>query len=225
MNSLSAFPPLVLAAAKAPSGPAQPMTEAAALAVLQSGAEVHDKARACQELAVTATRAAVPALAALLADEHLSDYARSGLEAIPDPSAGAALRQALSGLEGRRLAGVINSLGVRREIAAVSDLQRLALDPKRGAGAEALSALGSIGTGDAARTIQKALADGPADLRVPAAHAAFAAAEQLRKDGKASVARGLLETVARVLPKGHLAAVAISLLASLGSAAGAPPRS
>jgi hypothetical protein len=112
--------------------------EATALAVLASDAGLHEKARACQELAVFGGPADVPALAALLDQEHLADYARSGLEAIQDPAAGKALRKALRkalcGLNGRLLAVVVNSLGVRREIAAVPDLQRLALDAQRGVG-------------------------------------------------------------------------------------------
>src|SRR4051812_45959141 len=53
-------------------------TEASALAVLGSSADMHEKARACQELAMLGGPASVSALAALLDDEHLSDYARSG---------------------------------------------------------------------------------------------------------------------------------------------------
>jgi HEAT repeat protein len=189
--------------------------EAAALAVLASDAGLHEKARACQELAVYGGPAAVPALAALLNQEHLADYARSGLEGIRDPAAGAALRKALPGLEGRLLAGVVNSLGVRREIAAVPDLQRLALDPKRGVAAEALASLGMIGNVEAAKTLQKVLADGPADLRMPAAHASLVAAERLAKEGNTAAARSLLDRVARAVPSGHVATVAKNQAASL----------
>ena len=70
-----------------------PQDEAARLvAVLKSDASVFDKAKACQRLAVVGDEKAVPALAALLADESLSNYARYGLEAIPDPAVDNALR-------------------------------------------------------------------------------------------------------------------------------------
>ena len=88
------------------------------IAVLQSNAPLFDKARACQQLGEFGNREAVPALAALLADEHLSAYARSGLEGIPDPSAAEALRTAAATLKGNRLAGVVNSLGVLRDAAS-----------------------------------------------------------------------------------------------------------
>ncbi|MBI4623157.1 MAG: hypothetical protein HY736_08065, partial [Verrucomicrobia bacterium] len=73
--------PALLILSLAGSGTAAETPEAEALAVLASGAGVHEKARACQELAVVGGSASVPALAALLDHEHLADYARSGLEA------------------------------------------------------------------------------------------------------------------------------------------------
>lgn len=191
--------------------------EATHLAVLNSAAGLHEKARACQELASVGGAASVPALAALLADEHLADYARSGLEVIPDPAAGRALREALARLEGRRLAGAVNSLGVRREIAAVPELQKLALDPKRGVAAEAVAALGLMGTAPAADTLRTALTSGPADLRTPAGHAALVASEQLARAGNRAAARGLLEAVARAHPGAPLAKVAQAQLAALGA--------
>ena len=58
------------------------------VALLQdSGASVYAKAKACQRLAVVGDRTAVPALAALLTDAHLSHYARFALEPIPDRAA------------------------------------------------------------------------------------------------------------------------------------------
>ena len=96
------------------------------IAVLQSDAGLYEKARACQELGETGDRTAVPALAQSLTDPHLSAYARSGLEGIPDPSASAALRKAADVLQGPLLAGVINSLGVLRDEKAVPLLSKLA---------------------------------------------------------------------------------------------------
>lgn len=212
-------PALLLALAGCTTTPTQtsaPHPKAAAhLAVLASNAEVHEKARACQELGHYGGPESVPALAALLSHEHLVDYARSGLEGIQDPSAGKALREALDKLNGRNLAGVVNSLGVRREVAAVPALQKLALDPKRGVAPQALASLGMIGTPDAAKTLQQVLANGPADLRVPAAHAALTSATQLAKDGHAAAARSLLESVVRAVPPGHLATTAQNQVAAL----------
>ncbi len=205
---------LILALAGCVTTPPHPKATAA-LAVLSSTAGLQEKARACQELGDFGGPSAVPALAALLDQEHLADYARSGLEGIQDPSAGKALRQSLERLAGRFLSGAVNSLGVRREIAAVPDLQRLVLDPKRGVAPEALASLGMIGTTEAAKTLQTVLTGGPADLREPAAHAAFSAAARLAKDGDRPAARKLLESVISALPPGHLTKVAQNQAAAL----------
>ena len=67
---------------------------------------------------------AVPALAALLPDPELTSWARIALEAIPDPAADAALRDAMGKVEGMTLIGVINSIGVRRDANAVDAIDR-----------------------------------------------------------------------------------------------------
>jgi len=181
------------------SAPKMP-AEDSLLAVLSSqDAGEHEKAVACEKLAWVATRKSVPALAALLADEHLSDYARSGLEIIPDPAAAEALRRALPNLEGRLLAGVVNSLGVRRDAAAVPELRKLALAPDSGVAPEAIASLGMIATPDAVETLGKILADGPKKLRPPAAHALLATADHLARDGKTDEAERLRTRARKVL--------------------------
>ncbi len=215
MPSIHPILPALLVLALAGSTPAAEPPETTLLAVLASDAGVHEKARACQQLAVVASPAAIPALAGLLDKEPLADYARSGLEGIPGPAAAEALRKALPRLEGRLLAGVVNSLGVRRDAAAVADLQKLALDPQRGVAAEALASLGMIGTLEAAKILDTALTTGPAELRIPAAHAALAAATHLAKAGNPAAARDLLKDVSRALPAGSLTAVAQRLLDAL----------
>ena len=219
MNAFRSLVPVLLVVLLAGCATAPRPQETAALAVLASGADVHEKARACQELGHYGGPASVPALAALLNHETLADYARSGLEGIHASSAGAALRNALGSLNGRPLAGVVNSLGVRREVAAVPELQKLALDSKRGVATEALAALGMIGNAEAAKTLQQVVTGGPADLRVPAAHAALVAAAQLANDGNAGAARGLLDQVVRAKPSGVLVAAAQSQAAALGGPA------
>jgi hypothetical protein len=165
------------------------------IAALTAGSDPHAKALACQQLAIIGGPEVVPTLAGLLADEHLSDYARSALESIADPAAGAALLNALPDLNGRRLAGVIDSLGVRRELAAIPELQKLAGDPPHDAVVEALAALGKIGTPEALATVRTSLTAAVPATRVAAGHAALAAADRLLKDGKRADATALLEAV------------------------------
>lgn len=184
---------LLLANTNAADRPADPTRTL--IGVLQSEASFFEKARACQQLGECGNREAVPALAALLADEHLSAYARSGLEGIPDPSVAAALRLAAGTLQGNQLAGVINSLGVLRDAKAVALLTKFADDPASGVAEEALLALGRIATDEALETLRKALAQGPETNRTEAAAACLLAAGQQLADGHSDTAVALYDAV------------------------------
>src|SRR5438128_7730640 len=85
------------------------------IAILQSDAPAKDKAIPCKQLAIYGTKMAVAPLAALLSDAQLASWARIALEAIPDPAADEALRNAMIKLQGGLLVGVINSISVRRD--------------------------------------------------------------------------------------------------------------
>lgn len=102
------------------------------------------KAKACQRLAVVGDKTAVPALAALLGDPKLANYARFGLEPISDPSADKALRDALGGLEGNLLIGVINSIGRGKDPKALDALAKLMHGDDDDVAEAARAALGRI---------------------------------------------------------------------------------
>jgi hypothetical protein len=169
--------------------------ETAALAVLASAdAAVYDKAMACDTLGRVGTAKAVPALAQLLTDEQLHDYARDGLERIEDLAAGQALLEALKTLKAEQRVGVIITLGDRREEAAVTALatiakgeaeDRLAIDA-------ALASLAQLATDEAAKAILAVLAEGDA----AAAPAALAAAQRMEQDGREEAAEKLRKTLA-----------------------------
>ena len=172
-----------------------PEKTATLIAVLQSDAVLFEKARACQQLGEIGTREAVPALAACLTDEHLSAYARSGLEGIPDPSAAAALRAALGQVKGKLLAGVVNSLGALRDPEAVAALSALGRDTGSGVTKEALLALGRIATPESIQVIRQALTAGPEAYRPDAAAASLLAAERQVAEGHLETAVALFEAV------------------------------
>lgn len=186
----------------------------ALVAILASDADLHAKAVACQQLAITGGPDAVPALAALLGDEKLADYARSALEIIADPAAGEALKKSLPALKGPLLAGAIDSLGVRREASAVPDLENLVKDPARGAAAEALAALGKIASEPALAALVSTLGSGPVELRLPAGHAALAAAQTLIREGKRDAALPLLAAIRSAPLPSHLIAAAAAMSAA-----------
>jgi len=164
-------------------------------AIVASNAAKHEKAFACQQLAIVGGADAVPALAGLLGDEQLSTYARSALETIAAPVAGGALMKSMPVLSARLLAGVIDSLGVRRELPAVPELRKLATGPAGEVADEALAALGKIATGDALVSLRAALKSPVAGHRTAAAHASLVAAGILLKDGKRQDAADLLDAV------------------------------
>lgn len=180
------------------------------LKTLQSAdSSFYQKARACQQAGEFGTAELVPSLAALLADEKLSAYARSGLENIPGPEAKAALRAALSTLKGDLLAGVIDSIADWRDVKAVPALQTLAADPQNDVAGRALTALGSIADGASIKYLQNSLKSGPAEIRPDAASGLLLAAQRRLQAGDSGVAVNLCdEVLAAKLPANlHAAAV------------------
>jgi HEAT repeat protein len=191
------------------------------IAVLRSdAATTHERARACQQLAVLGNPEAIPALAALLADEKLAAYARCGLESSADPSAGEALRAALPKLHGALLAGVINSIGVRRDAEAVDALGKLAVDGASGVAGEALAALGCIATPAAAEILRRSLRADAAPIRAAAADACLTCAQQqLARDQRAEAA-ALYDAVRQAdVPKAQRAAATHGAILAGGPAA------
>lgn len=203
---------LIIAAASTPPSPlfaTQPGStrleqEQKYIAILQSDAKLFDKARACQQLALIGTKNAVPVLASLLDNETLGDYARFALEPIEDAGVDEAFRKALDKLQGKSLAGVINSIGARHDAKAVPGLSKLARDPASGVADQAIAALGRIGTDQAIDTIVHVLATGSANLRIAAADACLAAAERRLEQNKPKEAVELYDTVRIADLPGHI---------------------
>ena len=167
--------------------------EAKQIAVLKSDAPRKAKADACRELARVGSQEAVAPLAALLCNEELSHMARYGLEPIPDPSVDAALRDALGKVKGGLLAGVIGSIGVRRDPKAVPALVKLLCDSDATVAAAAARSLGRIGTLEAATALEKALPTTPEAGRLAVCEGLFRSADVLRAQGQRQEARAIYE--------------------------------
>jgi hypothetical protein len=146
----------------------------------------------------------------MLDDEKLGDYARNALQIMPCAEAGAALHKALPRLKGRLRAGVVDSLGIRREAAALADLAAMLGDPAAALEAGVPDALATIGSDEAVAALKPLLASGHPGLRMAAVHACLAAARNLLESGRPSAATDLLAA----LPGNGLPAY-------LGAAAGA----
>ena len=186
---------LLLLAGLVQSGSAQ-QAEADLLAVLRSEAPASEKAITCKRLAVYGTESSVSELAKLLADPQLSSWARIALEAIPGDVPEAALRDAAKRLDGLLLVGVLNSLGVRRDKEAVELLIQKVGSDNAEVIAAAISALGQIGTPEAAASLRLGLgAQVEPRWRADYAEAAVVCAERLLAAGQSKSAQDLYELV------------------------------
>ncbi len=194
---------------------AQHIEQQKLIGILAGGATPAEKAAACKRLAIIGDEQAVPEIAALLPDEHLSSWARIALEVSPGPAADEALRTAAGQLQGRLLVGAINSLGVRRDKGAVQLLVAQLKDPDADVAAAAAVALGHIDGDRSVSALRQSLASGPAELRAAAGEALILCAEHRLAEGKAAEATQLYDDVrtADVPPQRVLDATRGSILA------------
>jgi hypothetical protein len=183
-------------------------------AVLPTGASRAAKDFVGRKLAIIGTAESVPALAALLPDRELSHMARYALERIPAAEAGKALRDALATTNGGRKAGVIGSLGARRDTACIAELAALVGDSNARIALAAATALGDIGTAESAKALQDAQpATDPVKSRV--ADARLTAAERLLAAGDKAAAQAVYKSlVGSTVKSVRLAATRGLLLAS-----------
>lgn len=123
-------------------------------AALETATTRRGKDLVCRRLSLIGSAASVPALAGLLENAELSYMARYALERMSCPESVAAIRKALPKVSGRLKAGMINSLGVRRDAASTSALAALLGDSDPEVAAAAAGALGDIGTPEAARALK-----------------------------------------------------------------------
>lgn len=123
-------------------------------------ATVDGKSHACRMLQRMGSDLSVPALARLLLDPELSDYARLPLQRMTDSAAaGKALRDALGNAPDKVKPGIIGSIGERRDADAVDLLSRALCGADQDVTRSALQALGKIGTKTAAEAVDGAKVD------------------------------------------------------------------
>lgn len=189
---------LTLGAARwtfAADAPSSTGTEQELIGILKSGAPPAEKALACKRLAISGGKDAPAVLAPFLADEQLASWARIGIEANPDPSAGVVLREAATKLQGKLLIGVINSLGVRRDAKAVELLAGKLGEGDADVAAAAAAALGRICGESAVKALEPRLVSGPDTVRSTVAEGCILCAEDFLACGKAEDAVRLYDAV------------------------------
>lgn len=175
----------------------QAADESQLIAVLQSNADVPAKAAACQQLRLHGTAASVPALAALLTQDRLGQAARYALEGMALPEADAALRDALGQTSGLLKAGIVDSLGWRRDQAALPLLLPLLSDANEAIVVATAKALGRIGGDSAVKALEQAWPTAATPVRSAIGEALLQRAEKrlaaTDAAGAATIYRELLE--------------------------------
>jgi HEAT repeat protein len=196
-------------------------------AILQSDAPLHDRGVACRRLAVIGSTESIPVLATWLGDAELSHLARAALEAIPSPQVDSLFRQQLSTASGDQLIGIIDSIGNRRDAAAVESLALLLPQSAGATQAAVLAALGAIASPESAEILLTLLenranlqGDAAADATVvnAVADAALRCADRFAVEGKTVEALQVYDAV-RAAPVSPtlLAAATLSTIRIPGS--------
>lgn len=165
--------------------------------LLEDGGTESALAYTCRKLSEIGSPAAVSALAAHLQTPKISHTARMALERIPGRRAARALRAALGGTEGRIKAGIIHSLGNRRDRGSVDALTPLLADPDPQIVAAAAFALGKIATPEAGRALHQAWVSGSEAAKPILENALLAAGERFAVEGRSGAARRVYRALSR----------------------------
>jgi HEAT repeat protein len=161
------------------------------IATLKSTAGAPEKCAACVRLRIVGTVGSVPALAALLGEERTVQAARYALEGMPFPEAVTAMREALGQTSGLIKAGLIDSLGWRRDAASVPLLIPLLSGADNAVATSAASALGKIGGKDAIAALTSARDKASPALQRVVLESLDQCAERLLAGGDASGATAI----------------------------------
>lgn len=164
------------------------------IAALKSDLSRDGHGYVCRKLTIVGTATCVPTLAAQLGNKDQSHMARYALERINAPEAGRALRDALTTANGNQKIGVINSVGARRDAAAVAPLAKLLRSDDPAINRAAALALGAIGTPEAAGVLQTALPAANGDRQF-VVDALLSSAESLLQNDKETEATGIYKAL------------------------------
>lgn len=163
------------------------------VALLSGNASRGAKDFACRKLMVIGSAASVPTLAALLGDKEMSHMARFSLERMEIAEAAKALRDAVATTSGAQKIGAIGSIGARGDVEAVPVLAASLKDSNPEIAAAAATALGLIGTAEAAQALASATV--PAAAKPAWADARLACAEKLLAAGNKAQALAIYKSL------------------------------
>ncbi|MDR2754817.1 MAG: DUF1080 domain-containing protein [Planctomycetaceae bacterium] len=152
-----------------------------------SDSQFYEASKAIFNLTQNGTEAAVPELKKLLVYEELNTTVRTALVNIGDAGI-VALQESLESLQGKNLAGVIESLGAVRNAKSETQLIKLTENSDPTIAKSAILALGKIASENAVKKIKTILSNSNSPFRQDAATAALSAAEQLLADNNNNAA-------------------------------------
>ena len=150
---LPAFRELMAQAYKSPD--ALPAIEQQMIQFLRSDAGMAGKQLICTELGIIGTASSVPVLSSMLKNKETGETALLALEKIPAAEAGEALRKALRDAGNPNHIAIINSLAVRKEEEAVTDLEPLIRSNDTIKVKAVINALGTIGGKEALKILDE----------------------------------------------------------------------
>ncbi len=153
------------------------------LEFLRSDATLASKQFICKQLSIIGTEETVPTLAAMLPQPETSDMARYALERIPGSAVDEAMRNALDKTTGKAKVGIINSLGDRRDKAAVTLLSKLLTDTDKEVAQAAAASIGKIADLNAAAQLSSALKQASPEMHPALADAYLTCACNLAASG------------------------------------------
>jgi len=159
-------------------------TEKLMLRFLQSDATLPGKQFVCKHLGTIATKNSVPVLKEMLKNESTAEMAIPVLERISDPIAGKAMMNYLKKSEKKTKVAIINSLGACRYDKAVKLLAKLVYDSDPMISGSSISALGSIGTNEAAEILKTATSKLTGDVKWQVMDAWLKCADRFVKENK-----------------------------------------
>jgi hypothetical protein len=158
--------------------------EKSLMSVLESDATIAGKQFACRQLSIIGTEQSVPILANMLTNEETSDMARFALERIQGAAVDSALRDTLPKVSGKIKAGIINSLGQRRDKQAVDALSKIVGDSDEIIANAAVAALGQIADNQATKILAEAKDKTTGKLQMRVMDSYLLCADQLVATGK-----------------------------------------
>ena len=122
---------------------------------LNSDATLDSKQFICKKLALIGTKASVKTLGKMLLKQETSDMALMAIEQIDDPSVDKLLVRSVKKTSGNIQAGIINTIGRRKDTGAVKVLAKLVSSDDIQVQESALAALGKIANSKALGVLEK----------------------------------------------------------------------